>query len=186
MRRAVGRTKGGVNFGEAEVENFGGTAVGDKDVGRLDVAMDDAFGMGGVEGIGNFDGNGKMGGEIEGALRDAVLEGHAVEIFHDQESFASIFANIVDGADIRMIESGGGFGFTAKAFEGLAILSYIERKKFEGDKTIEARVFGFVDDAHATATKFFQDAVVGNRLAEKGVRIWHAGAILDGGREASQ
>jgi hypothetical protein len=85
-----------------------------------------------------------------------------------------------------MIESGGGFGFTAKAFEGLAILSYIERKKFESDKTIETSVFGFVDDAHATTAKFFQDAVVGNGLPKKGVRIWHAGAILDGGREASQ
>src|SRR6202034_1647247 len=41
-------------FGEAEVENFGVAAAGDEDVGGLDVAMDDAGGVSGVEGVGDF------------------------------------------------------------------------------------------------------------------------------------
>ena len=41
---------------QPEVENLGVPALGDKDVRGLDVAVDDAFGVGGVERVGNFDG----------------------------------------------------------------------------------------------------------------------------------
>ena len=34
-------------------------AFGDEDVGGLDVAMDNALGVGGVESVGNFDGEGE-------------------------------------------------------------------------------------------------------------------------------
>src|SRR5580765_2439407 len=45
-------------FGQAEIENFGVAAVGDKNVGRLDVAVNDAAGVSGVQSISNFDGQG--------------------------------------------------------------------------------------------------------------------------------
>ena len=47
----------GATIGESEIENFGVAAIGDKNVGRLDVAMDDTFGVGGVESLGDFDGS---------------------------------------------------------------------------------------------------------------------------------
>ena len=43
-------------FGEAEVENFGVAALGDENIRRLDVAVDDALGVRGIERVGNFDG----------------------------------------------------------------------------------------------------------------------------------
>ena len=54
-----------MEFGEAEVENFCVAAFGDENVGGLDVAMDDVFLMGGVEGVGNFDGEGDEHFECE-------------------------------------------------------------------------------------------------------------------------
>src|SRR5262249_1145667 len=42
-------------FGEAEVENFCLAAVSDKDVSGLDIAMNDAFFVGGVERVGYLD-----------------------------------------------------------------------------------------------------------------------------------
>jgi len=41
-------------FGETEVEDLGVTALGDKNIDRVDIAMNDAVGMSGIEGIGNF------------------------------------------------------------------------------------------------------------------------------------
>ncbi len=47
------------HFCQTEIENLGVAALGDKNVCRLNVAMDNAFGMGGVEGFGDFDAKGQ-------------------------------------------------------------------------------------------------------------------------------
>ena len=44
-------------FGESEVEYLGASASADEDVGRLDVAVNYAFAMGGVERVGDLDGD---------------------------------------------------------------------------------------------------------------------------------
>ena len=45
-----------MNFGETEIQNFGVPALGDEDVGRLDVAVHNALGVRRVQRIGNLDG----------------------------------------------------------------------------------------------------------------------------------
>src|SRR5579863_9981891 len=40
-----------IDFGEPKIEEFGMAALGDKDIGGLDVAMKDASRVGGVEGV---------------------------------------------------------------------------------------------------------------------------------------
>ena len=50
----VGRCGLRSEFGETEVENFSGAAGGDKNVGGLDIAVDDSFGVRGIESVGNL------------------------------------------------------------------------------------------------------------------------------------
>ena len=122
--------------------------------------MNDAFAMGGVERIGNFDAQREDGLEFHGAPGDQVLERGAVEEFHDEEGASGVLADVVDGADVGMIQGGSGFGFAAETFEGLAVLREIVGKEFEGDEAAEASVFRFVDHAHAAATELFDDPVM--------------------------
>ena len=49
----AGKTGGG-DLGQTEIQNLGVPALGDKDVGRLDVAMNNALGMRGVQSVGNL------------------------------------------------------------------------------------------------------------------------------------
>ncbi len=51
-------------LGEAEIENLGVTAIGHENVCGLDVAMDDAFGMGSVKRVGDLDAQRKQGVQL--------------------------------------------------------------------------------------------------------------------------
>jgi hypothetical protein len=44
-----------VYFRQPEVQNPGVAAIDDKDIGRLDVAVNDSFGVGGVKAVGDLD-----------------------------------------------------------------------------------------------------------------------------------
>ena len=136
-------------------------------IGGLDVAMDDAFGVGGVEAVGDLDAPIEEGFDLE-QERPAiiVLQSLAVEEFHGDEVAAFVFVDFVDGADVGVIEGGGGARFALETFESLRVAGEIFGEKFQRDETAELGVFGFVDDAHSAAAEFFEDAVMGDGLAD--------------------
>ena len=82
------------------------------------------------------------------------------------KAWPSCFADVVDGADVGMVQSGSGARFAPEALEGLRIAGDIVGQKFQSDEAAQARVFGFVDDAHAAAAELFDDAVVRDGVAD--------------------
>ena len=72
---------------------------------------------------------------FQGPPGDAVLESHAVEILHGDEGMAVLLADVVDGADVGVIESGGGLGLALKSCRGLRVPGDFVGKKFQRDKT---------------------------------------------------
>ena len=76
-------------------------ALGDEDVGRLDVAVDDAFCVSCVERVGNLDGQGENSLGFHRRPVDAMLQRHAVQKLHGDEGRPVVLlADFVDGADI--------------------------------------------------------------------------------------
>ena len=61
----------------------------------------------------------------------------------------------------------------AEAAESLRVFGNVVGQELQSDKAVQLYVLGFVDNAHATAAEFLDDAVVGNRLAEHGQGIRH-------------
>jgi len=114
--------------------------------------MNDAAFVGGFEGIENTDADFEELIERYGLAVDAMLERDAFEKLHGDEGDAIVFVDVVDRADIGMIERGGGLSFAAEAFEGGRIFGDLVGEKFEGDEALEFGVFGAEDDAHAAAT----------------------------------
>src|SRR5437667_345235 len=55
--------------------------------------------------------------------------------------------------------------------QGLAILGHAFRQELKGDKAVQPRVFGLVDNTHAAATELLDDAVVRDGLANHGVEV---------------
>jgi hypothetical protein len=63
-----------------------------------------------------------------------VLQGCTVQKFHGDEGAPFVVADVVDGADVGMIERRGGTGLAAKALQRLRVTSCIIGKKLEGDE----------------------------------------------------
>ncbi len=97
-------------------------ALGDEDIGGLDVAMDDAFVVGCFETFDYLDCQFENRACFHRAAANAVLQGLTVQEFHDDESAAALFADVVNRADIGMIECGAGLGFALETLEGLRVV----------------------------------------------------------------
>ena len=61
----------------------------------------------------------------------------AFEKFHDDEGRPSVLADVVNGADVGMVQSRGGAGFPAETFEGLRIVRDIVGQELQRDEAAE-------------------------------------------------
>ena len=95
-------------LGEAEVENLelvlAVAALDYKDVCGFDVAMDDAAGVGGGHGACRLLGEGDGFGRGYLVVGQVLFESLAVEKLHHQVGLAVLLADVVNGADIGMIQ----------------------------------------------------------------------------------
>ena len=112
-----------------------------------------------------------------------MLQGRAIHAFHSDEDATVFFANVVDDADVGMIQGRRGFCLPAKSFEGLVVMGKIFRQEFESNETVESGIFGFVDNTHATATELLHNAVMGDGLADERVGAGHVVHILGGDKK---
>src|SRR5580704_6696388 len=98
-----------------------------------------------------------------------MLQRHAVEKLHGDESLAFMLANVVDGADVGMIQCRGSLRLPLKPTQGLRIAGYLFRQELQGDKAAQAGVFGFVNHAHPASAQLFDNSIVRDGLAN---HVW--------------
>ena len=100
-----------------------------------------------------------------------MLERLTIQKLHGDERLAVLLADVMNRADARVIQRRCGLGLTSKPLQGLAILGHAFRQELKGDKAVQPRVFGLVDNTHAAATELLDDAVVRDGLANHGVEV---------------
>src|SRR5262245_20638890 len=87
---------------------------------------------------------------IEPLAREPIVERLALQQLHDEKGLAALrLPDVVDRADVRMLQRGDGRGFALKAVPGLRHVAESGRKDFEGDIATEPRVARFVDFTHS-------------------------------------
>ena len=92
---------------QAEVEHLDVIAVGDEQVGRLDVAVDDAAAVRGVERLGDLDREVEHPRGRQRSFFDQLLDGPPFEQLHHDERLPVVLAELVDRADVRVLQGGG-------------------------------------------------------------------------------
>jgi hypothetical protein len=143
------------------------TPIGYGEVGGLDVAMNDAIGVRGIEGISDLDPQVHQA-TVSSGRPIMVPSGSGLQVIHHNERASLEFTDLMDRADVRMIKRGSGTSFAAETLKGLWILGDIVRQKLECHETVESGVLRLVDRTHAAATQLLQNAVVrdGRSLGE--------------------
>ena len=120
-------------FRQTEVENFHGAVGRDLEVGWLQISMNDALFVSGLQGVGD------LAGIVERLLqRQRALRSVTLHQFHHQV----VRPHIVERADVGMVERRDGAGFAVEAFGELS------GGDFDGHATAKTSVMGFPDFAH--------------------------------------
>ncbi len=102
------------NFRDTKIENLCVSTFGYENVGWFDVPVNDTFGVGGFEGVGDFYSKSKEHLGIKWFACDTIRERQAVQEFHHNECLVTFLPDVVDGANIRMIQGGSSLRFTPK------------------------------------------------------------------------
>jgi hypothetical protein len=72
------------------------------------------------------------------------VKGSPFQQLHRDEQFVTVLTNFVDGADVRMVERGGGPGLGLEQFYGVKVFLQRKRKKLQGDTAAESQVLGLI------------------------------------------
>src|SRR5215471_11703692 len=153
-------------FRKTKIQNLCLTARSDKDVSRLDIAVNDSLGVRGLQGAGDLDPDVQRIVKAHRTAVDALLEGLTFQILHDDERTAIVFTDIVNRADLWMIQRRRRTGLDPEPFESRGIFYPFIRKKLQRNRTAQPYVLCLVDHPHAAGAELLNDAVVGNSLAD--------------------
>src|SRR6266436_7079926 len=140
-------------LGQAKVQDFGVAAIRDKDIRGFNVAVNDSFGVGGIERVGDFDAERKQSFQFHGTLGDAVLQRRAFQKLHGDEGLPVLLTEVMDRADVGMIQCGRGLRLTLESGEDMRVLGYIFRQELECDETVETGILSLVNDSHPAVTE---------------------------------
>src|SRR3989304_620620 len=69
----------------------------------------------------------------------------ALEVLHDQEVHVPFPTDVMEGADVGMVEAGDGARLSLEALSKVRIAREMRGKHLDGYRTVEARVLGQVD-----------------------------------------
>ena len=88
-------------FRQAEVEHLHGAVVADHDVGRLQIAMDDAARVRGRQRVGDGNGDAQHLAQAHAVARDERIEALAAHVLHHDEVDAVGRLDLVNRDDVR-------------------------------------------------------------------------------------
>src|SRR5713226_1869439 len=126
--------------------------------------MDDALRMCRVESVGNLYAQIEHRFDLQRLASDPVPECLPLQQFHGDEGSSIGLVNLVDRADVRVIQGGCSLGFPLETAKSLCVVGEFVGKELEGDVATKLKVFRFIHHAHSTTADLAEDAVMGDRL----------------------
>ena len=83
------------------------------------------------------------------AFGQTIGQSFTFQKFHDQVVGSILMANIVERANVGMVQGGDGSRFSVESLLGFGVLGQMVGKDFYSDGAVEASVEGAIDLSHA-------------------------------------
>src|SRR5208282_5240136 len=93
-----------------------------------------------------------------------------VQELHRNERLAVLVVNLVDRADVRVVQSGSGTRLATESFECLRVAGKVVWQEFQGDEAMQLYVLSLVDNTHPAAAQLLDNAVVRDGLTDHGAQ----------------
>jgi hypothetical protein len=161
-RRHVGESgsagQGRIGFGQAEIQQLG-AGFCEHDVAGLEIAVGDAIAVRFIESAGNLRAEREHLRRGERSFLQALRQRLAFEEFHDDEIHAVLLADVVQRADVRMIEAGNDFGFAFETLAAGSIVGEFVGENLDGYNTLQTRIACLIHLAHAARAERREDLI---------------------------
>src|SRR2546426_8661004 len=141
-------------------------AFGNEQIRRFNITVNDAFGMSGVESVGDLNRQTQQDFRLKGFPGNEMLQRCPVQKLHGNERLSILLANVINRADIGVVQGGRGLGFALKTSERMRVLGNFGGQELQGNETVQPHVLGLVDHTHASATELLDDVVMRDGLAD--------------------
>src|SRR5712692_2159849 len=133
---------------EAKIEHLNQALRGDHDVGALEVAMNDAAAVRMAESGCDLHSIAQHGFDRQALAHDQGVQRLAFDQLHDDVQLTIKLADFMDGADIRMAESGRGAGLVQQIVSGGVRGDGTLAQNLQGNITMEKFIARAVDNTH--------------------------------------
>src|SRR5208282_2571554 len=94
--------------------------------------------------------------------------------FHGDERLTVLLPDLMDGADVRMVQGGCRLRLALEPSQGLRVTDNLFREELQSDKTVQGQVFSLVDDTHPATAQLLDDAVVAQFKADAEILSCHS------------
>ena len=128
-------------------------------VRRLDVAVNETVPMKSFQGTENHQGGLDGFAERKRLPGEPVGERFALQVLHDEEIKAVLPADVVEGADVRMVQTRSRPGLALESLSQVGIVGHMAGENFDRDGSVEPRVRGSIHFPHPTGTEVGMDFV---------------------------
>ena len=152
------------DFGNPKVRDIGFARIVEKDIGRLEIAVDNALGMGIVDGRSDSGEDVGHGPNRERPVLEPIGERTAGHIAHDDERLAVLLAVVVHRHDAAVLEHRHGPRLAIEAGAKSRVKKHLARQNLDGHRSSKAGIVGLEDGSHSAPSKFAVDFVASNCL----------------------
>src|SRR5882724_1772204 len=135
-------------FGKTEVQDFYDTIPADHDVLWLHVAMDDARFVCRRQRVCDLNANLEHFIQPQLRARKMMAQRFALDVFSGNEMSGVGLSDLVDGENVRMVQSGRSFGFLNKTLQSRLISHDILRQNLQRYGAVQLGIVAEINLAH--------------------------------------